>query len=761
MKDDFRLLSETILFMIRFLLNLDILPKLTPKDSTISYDKSANFWRVSNEYAVLSLNDEVQISGWYMLEFDVKHDSSIALAELIVDAPNSLEGIRSITLPLRSNKLCKRVVYFSNKTKINGIRFTSVGLGFLAHKLSLVRLAPWFAIDRILQRIVNTHLCFRGDDKRSAWRRIREEASVKVVSKYQIVLDYYSDTFSVHCSNKDYNRWLKNKEINLKYLPQERAKKTSDFRPLISILMPVYNPSLRYLRQAIDSVISQSYSNWELCVADDASTNPEVWSCLQIYAKKSKRIKVVFRSENGHISAASNSAFSLATGAFIGFLDHDDTLSYNALEEVVSAIDKHKETLLVYSDEDKLDQSGARFEPHFKPGWNPDLILSQNYICHFLVLKSELIRKLNGFREGVDGSQDHDLLLRCMPYLNSEVVTHIPKILYHWRAIPGSTAESGLNKQYAMDTGLYSVKDYIQRETLPAKVECGAVPNTYRIRWNIPSPCPKISLLIPTRDEVGILKSCIETILKKTNYSNFEILILDNQSTCKDTLKFFRMIESDSRVSIHPWNYPFNYSAINNFGASRASGDFLGLINNDIEPVNESWLGEMLSHACRPEIGCVGAKLYYPNDTIQHGGVILGIGGVAGHSHKYFKKSDYGYFSRLQLVQNLSAVTGACLLLKKSIFEEVGGLDENLPVAYNDVDLCLRVREAGYRNLWTPYAELYHHESISRGADDTPSKRRRAKREASYMRHRWGIQLDNDPAYNPNLTLIHEDFSLA
>lgn len=306
--------------------------------------------------------------------------------------------------------------------------------------------------------------------------------------------------------------------------------------------------------------------------------------------------------------------------------------------------------------------------------------------------------------------------------------------------------------------------DEIARQTVRpgAQAVPGLLPGSVRVRWPIPEPAPLVSLLVPTRDGVAILRPCVDAILERTDYGHFELLILDNGSTCPETLGYMDEVEQrDTRVRVLRWNHPFNYSAINNFGARHARGEIIGLVNNDIEPIDAHWLTEMVAQACRPEIGCVGAKLYYPNDTVQHGGVILGLGSIAGHGHRFFQRDEAGFQGRLKVTQNLSAVTAACLLLRRSVFEEVGGLNESdLAVAYNDVDLCLKVREAGYRNLWTPHAELYHHESVSRGADDTPKKRARWLAECDYMRRTWGPHLDHDPAYNPNLTLVHEDFSL-
>jgi glycosyltransferase involved in cell wall biosynthesis len=372
------------------------------------------------------------------------------------------------------------------------------------------------------------------------------------------------------------------------------------------------------------------------------------------------------------------------------------------------------------------------------------------------------VEKIHGFRLGVEGSQDYDLLLRCLPYVEHQQIVHIPRILYHWRSHPGSTAQSSGSKSYTQHAGLNALKDYLSMHARDARAELSPRPNTYRVRWPIPAPEPLVSLLIPTRDRRELVETAISSIIEKSEYQNFEILILDNGSTDPDTLEYFaRIPREDSRVRVVPYNHSFNYSAINNHGVTQARGEVIGLINNDIEVISADWLREMLSHAIRPEIGCVGAKLFYSNQTLQHGGVILGICGCAGHSHKHLSPDQPGYVYRAIVVQNLSAVTAACLVMRKCIFEQVGGLDEkNLTIAFNDVDLCLKVREAGYRNLWTPYAELYHHESLSRGHEDTPEKIQRFQSEVNHMKDKWGQKLLHDPFYNPNLTLEREDFSL-
>ncbi|HAX4944186.1 TPA: glycosyltransferase family 2 protein, partial [Escherichia coli] len=532
--------------------------------------------------------------------------------------------------------------------------------------------------------------------------------------------------------------------------------------PVISVVMPVYNPAEIYLRACLDSVIAQSYPYWELCIADDKSPKEHVQRVLREYEAKDKRIKVVYRQQNGHISAASNSALEIAKGDFVALLDHDDALPEHALLFMAQAICAQPETQILYSDEDKLNGRGERFDPHFKSDWNPDLFFSQNYVSHLGVYRRNLLQKIGGFRLGVEGSQDQDLLLRCLPHVQADQIVHIPRVLYHWRTIEGSTALASGEKSYTTDAGIKALRDYFAVQQPGVEIDAGLVPNTYRVRYPIPAPAPLVSLLIPTRDRRSLTETAVRSILEKSTYTNFEILILDNGSVEADTLDFFRDIQlEDRRVKVLAYDFPFNYSAINNFGARHAKGSVIGLVNNDVEVINPEWLTEMVSQCLRPEIGCVGAKLYYSNDTLQHGGVILGIGGVGGHSHKHFPRHHPGYFSRLLLTQSLSAVTAACLLVRKEIFEKVSGLDEkNLTVAFNDVDFCLEVRKAGYRNLWTPYAELYHYESISRGAEDSLEKIARFAQEVNFMKIKWGLELEHDPFYNINLTRIHENFSL-
>jgi len=562
---------------------------------------------------------------------------------------------------------------------------------------------------------------------------------------------------------KDYSEWV-GRYDSLTDKDRERIKTRISrlhTAPLISVVMPVYNPPLNMLEDAIRSVQDQLYPNWELCIADDASTDEGVHKLLQRYAESDSRIKVVFRRKNGHISAASNSALELVNGEYAALLDNDDLLREHALFWVADAIVNNPDAGLIYSDEDKLDLSGRRYDPYFKPDWNPDLFLSHNMICHLSAYRTNLVRKLGGFREGYEGAQDYDLALRCTEQLTPKQIVHIPRVLYHWRSHPGSTAQAGLEKNYAVLAGERALNDHFARTHISAKAELLDF-GMYRARYTIPSPAPLVSLIIPTRNGLNLIERCIEGILAKTTFKNYEILVVDNNSDDPNTLVYLASLAENSRIRLLRDKRPFNFSALNNAAVQQARGEYIGLLNNDLDVISPEWLDEMMGLAIQPGVGAVGARLWYPNDTLQHGGVITGIGGVAGHAHKNLNKGAFGYCTRAQLIQTLSVVTAACLVIKKSIFQEVGGLDEkNLGVSFNDVDFCLRVREAGYRNVWTPYAELYHHESATRGYETTPEKQLRFRGEVLYMQKRWGSLLTNDPAYNPNLTLDHEDFSYA
>lgn len=530
--------------------------------------------------------------------------------------------------------------------------------------------------------------------------------------------------------------------------------------PLISIAVPVCNPPIEFLIRCIESVRSQSYSHWELCLADDKSSNAEVRNALKEYSKLDRRIKVKSCCSNGHVSIACNSALELVTGEWVALLDHNDELHEHALYYLVNVLNEQPQTQFIYSDEDKITEDGQRFEPHFKSDWNLDLLWSQNYISHLSVYRANIVKQIGGFREWFEGSKDYDLLLRYSREIDHSHIAHIPKVLYHWRVIEGSTAMAEDGKTYTSDAGIKALEDHFKELGQSVSIEQGKHANIYKVNWDITDK-PLVSLIIPTYNGHDITKQTIDSILGKTIYQNYEIILVDNNSDDSDALVYFDEIGAHPKVTLLKYPFPFNYSAINNFAVNYAKGSIVGLINNDIEVISPEWLTEMVSHANRDDIGCVGAMLYYSNDTVQHAGIVIGMGGVAGHTHKHASCGDNGYQNGLQVVQNTSAVTGACLLVKKSIFDTLGGLNEvDLKVAYNDVDFCLRVQELGYRNLWTPFAELYHHESASRGSDDTPANKERFLKEVEYMRKTWGTDTYKDPYYSVNLTLESDDMSI-
>jgi len=546
---------------------------------------------------------------------------------------------------------------------------------------------------------------------------------------------------------------------------ETRAKKAADRlgtlpqRPTISVILPVYNPPVAFLVRAIESVRRQIYPDWELCIADDASTDPTIRPLLEELARSDQRIHVVIRDRNGHISRASNSALDLATGEFVALLDHDDELAPDALLEVALEVSRHPDAAIIFSDEDKIDENGDRYEAYFKPDWNQDLFNGQNMISHLGVYRRCRVEQIGRFRPGFEGSQDWDLALRIVEQVRPHQIRHLPRVLYHWRAISGSTAREMNEKDYALDAARRTLGEHLVRtgrqgELLP-------VPGGHwRIRYSLTSH-PLVSLVIPTRNAGRLLERCLESIRERTTYQRYEILLIDHESDEPRACEVLAKAKAEGHRVI-PVSGPFNFSTLVNRGVARARGDFVCLLNNDLTVITPDWLEEMLRHALRPGIGAVGAMHYYPDDTIQHSGVVLGVGGVASHAHKNFKRGSEGMLNRARLVQNYSAVTGATLLVRRDLYLDVGGFDqEALAVAFGDVDFCLRLKQRGYRTVWTPFAEFTHHESATRGDDLRPERREAFAREVAAMEQRWGHLLYRDPAYNTNLTLRRDDFSLA
>lgn len=526
-----------------------------------------------------------------------------------------------------------------------------------------------------------------------------------------------------------------------------------------SVLVPLYNTPENFLHEMIRSVLDQTYANWELCMADGSDEEHRyVEKICHQYARKDDRIKYKKLKQNLGISENTNACIDMATGDYVALLDHDDLLHPAALHEVMKAICEQGADL-IYTDENTFhNKPEDAYCPHFKPDYAPDTLRSYNYICHFTVFQKELLKQTGRFRQAFDGSQDYDMILRLTEC--AVCIVHIPLILYYWRAHRDSTAEDLGSKRYALTAARLALKEHLDRIGLKGKVQDSDIPSTYRIVYEL-TDLPLISIIIPNMDHVSTLKVCIDSILEKTTYPNYEIVIVENNSLCTETFQYYDELRADPHIQVKIWTGKFNYSAINNWGVQYANGEYFLLLNNDVEIISADWLQEMLMFCQREEIGAVGTMLYYPDDTVQHGGVILGVGGIAGHAHKHFPRNSYGYMSRLTIVQDLSAVTGACMMVRRDVWNEVKGLDEGFEVAFNDVDLCMRIRQAGYLIVWTPYAELYHYESESRGYEDTPEKQERFESEVHRFQGRWAKELAaGDPYYNPNLTLDREDFSL-
>ena len=554
-----------------------------------------------------------------------------------------------------------------------------------------------------------------------------------------------------------YGPWYekhKRTEQELKKQSEKRFKENV----LISVAVPVYHTGELFLRQMIESVMDQSYKNWELCIVNAGPDDEKVKEILNEYAEKDKRIRVRELAENEGIGKNTNRAFEMAEGEYVALLDHDDMLAPDALFEVACAIERSHPDI-IYSDEDKV--SGENLEhtqPHFKPDFNIDLLRANNYICHLLVIRKTLIDKVGGFREGFDGAQDHDFIFRCSD--NADIIVHIPRILYHWRTHQASTADNPASKLYAYEAGIRAVRENIERNGEEAEVthtkDYGFYKVVYKVRRR-----SLVSIIIPNKDNKDTLKKCIDSVLTKTTYDNYEIIIVENNSTQQETFDYYKELEKNSRIRVIKWEKGFNFSAINNYAAKSANGEYLLFLNNDIEVRSADWIDGMLGNAQRKDVGIVGCRLLYPDNTIQHAGVIIGIGGIAGHAFTNLPAARSGYMHRASTQVDYSAVTAACMMISKKLFEEVGGFEEKLTVAFNDIDLCLRVREKGYLVVYDAYVEMIHYESKTRGSEDSKEKVRRFQDEIEYMRTRWiDILKQGDPYYNPNLTLSKWNFSL-
>ena len=548
------------------------------------------------------------------------------------------------------------------------------------------------------------------------------------------------------------------------YVPDEAALEKQrhhhfEYSPLISVAVPAYRTQEKFLAQMIDSLLAQTYGNWELCIANGSPEDSAMKKVLEEYTKKDSRIRVSELTENKGIAGNTNAALEMAQGEFVGLLDHDDLLAPNALYEIVRALDEDRNLDAVYTDEDKVTtELDEHFQPHLKPDFNLDLLRSNNYICHFFVVRRSIVQKVGGFCQEFDGAQDHDFIFRCIE--TAEKVGHIPEILYHWRTHKASTADNPASKMYAFDAGKRAIEAHLKRTGTEGIVSHTPDLGFFRVKYPVQGQ-PLVSVIIPNKDEKETLKACIDSIREKTEYPNYEIIIVENNSTTDEIFQYYKELSQDSRIRLLRWKKEFNYSAINNYGVRHANGEYLLFLNNDVTVITPGWIKELLGVCQRPEVGAAGVKLIYPDNTIQHAGCVIGLGGIAGHMFVDMPANRTGYLHKASILQDMSAVTAACMMMKRTAFEEAGGFTEKLSVAFNDVDLCLKVRKNHKLIVYDPYVQLYHMESKTRGAEDNKEKVRRFQEEIEYMRCQWiDILKKGDPYYNKNLSLTKWNYSL-
>jgi len=611
-------------------------------------------------------------------------------------------------------------------------------------------------------------------EKRSsvAYKRMQKIMDLMNMETVQVAMDFWKENGlralfvkSVHKiqgidNDYDYGEWYSLTKPSQEELERQREHVWEN-GPKFSIVMPLYQTPERYLREMLDSIVAQTYANWELCLADGSPKGADVSKIIKKYQDKDSRILYKKLEQNGGISDNTNAAIAMTSGDYIVLADHDDAMTEDALFECAKAVKEHPECEVIYSDEDKMDMDGgALFDPHFKPDFNLDLLTSVNYICHQFVVKKELVDKVGGLRKEFDGAQDYDFIFRCTEAASG--VWHIPKVLYHWRCHQDSTASNPQSKLYAFEAGSRAIMEHYHRVGVEAeKVEKGVDYGIYHTIFKILGE-PLVSIIIPNKDHHQDLDLCIRAILTKGTYKNLEFVVVENNSTKKETFAYYQSIQKEfPQVRVVTWTKEFNYSAINNFGVHHARGEYLLFLNNDTELIARNFIEEMLGFCQREDVGAVGARLLYQDDTIQHAGVVVGFGGIAGHTFIGLHKAENSYFHRAMCAQDYSAVTAACMMSKKSVFEEAGGFSEDLAVAFNDIDYCMKVRSLGKLVVYAPYAVLYHYESKSRGLEDTPEKVARFNREVAKFAKKWPDILKNgDPYYNPNLTLRKSNFAL-
>lgn len=725
---------------------------------TTSFD-----WTSTGDHPVFDLEPdgagEAVPSGWVYVEARMMRRGAHLVARLYIDTGAGFTDAESIVLPATRAGNIKHIIKIPRDTlRLRLAPMQSEGVV----RLDFLRITEISAAERIVRMmgwVAGDIIKFKNTDRAKKYNITWVRLLVDLKGAYEdcAKLRFHSVPLDYDAYVRKFDTLRQSDVASIRQHMGSLAK-----RPLISILISVCGAPVDRLKSAIQSVAEQIYEEWELCIAVGEDGDPKTASYLKSLSESDGRIKVAFLSASGSVSTVKNRALELAAGEFVTILDQEDTISAAALYFIVEKINDIDNLNLIYSDTDEIDEDGVRGNVCFNSSWNPDLFFSSDKISRSATYRTSLVREIGGFRTEYEGGQDYDLALRCVKESTSSQIFHIPRVLYHFRrrGEPGS-ADSNVESNSCLARE-QALSEFF-RDQPGVSVSRGEMTGTYRVRYPIPTPAPKVTVIVPTRDGGPLLKKCMRSIFDGTVYDNLEVIVVDNQSRSRETIDFLQSLSRKSNVSVLRYDFPFNYSSINNFAEKHASGDVLCFLNDDVEAIESGWLSEMVSHALRPDIGAVGAKLLYADGFIQHAGVVMGIGGFASHAHRLYPATHPGYAGRALLVQNFSAVTGACLVMRRGVFRAIGGFDEdNLPVAFNDVDLCLRVREAGYRVLWTPYAILHHYESYSRGDDQmSPEKRARFNREKNFMLSRWKTDLLNDPYYNQNLTLDREDFTIA
>lgn len=719
-----------------------------------------------NNYKVLPL-DEVSYRNSHKVKFTYSDNMHVTKEELIAQKKQLQDDLGNKILELQKKEYDLQVKEHELQVKKQELQVKEYELQVKDHEITLMKSSKFWKMRDRYMKLKNLRMQYIIDLSKKALFVLKRDGIlvfVKYAYKYMIHGRKYFKNQIESTVVQNYNKWIeKNESFDIARIKNEIEG--FKLKPLISIVVPVFNVESQWLDKCINSVVNQFYENWELCIHDDASTNKETLDCLKKWESKDRRIKISYGKSNQHISGASNDALKIATGDYVALLDNDDELSENALYENVKLINISSNADFIFSDEDKIDENGVRVDPYFKPDWSLPMFLSMNYTCHLSVFRKSIIDKIGGFRVGYEGSQDYDLTLRFIESIDKNNIYHIPKILYHWRKIPGSTAQKTDSKNYAYVAAKKALSDHINRSGKTGIIEDGVHMGLYNFKEELRAH-PLVSIVVPTKDKLEYLKPCILSILKKTEYQNYEIIILDTGSIENETLQFYRDMHNENRINIV--NYPkkeFNFAEANTWATRYANGEYLLFLNNDTEVINNEWLTEMVRCAQIENVGIVGAKLLFPNNTIQHMGIVVGLRNGASHAGILFPEwqlMGFPFLHAKDVRRNVSAVTGACLLIKKDIFHVVGGFDKTFKIAFNDTDLCLKVREKGYDIIYTPFAKLIHYESVTFGRPYEDPSRSTAffEKEQKMFNERWKKNGFNDPFYNVNLTLKDESLNL-